>query len=267
MSIYLGSTFATYNYYQKNNAKVLDLQAKEALTKNDIAYYKENISKIKTVDDFVNDYRIFNMAMTSFGLQDMAHAKAYMKKVLTSDLSDKNSFANKLADERFSEFAKAFSQFNPNPLSTTLNPPMTTTDVANRFIAQSLETAVGQDDQGVQLALYFKRNAKDIKTAFSVIGDAAMWKVVQTVYGFPATMGKIDIDQQRKIVEAKFNPADMQDPAKVDRLLQRFTAIWDATENVSSDPILELFGGGFNSSGSSVSSGTSGSLMNLRYGG
>lgn len=39
----------------------------------------------------------------------MVYAKAFMKKVLESDLSDANSFANKLTDKRYREFAAAFS--------------------------------------------------------------------------------------------------------------------------------------------------------------
>ncbi|GGF74302.1 flagellar basal body rod protein FlgF [Azorhizobium oxalatiphilum] len=264
MTVNLGSTFATYNYYVKNSATALTMQANDPQTKRDITYYEANIGKLKTADDFVNNYTIFNTAMTAFGLSDMAHAKAYMKKVLESDLSDKNSFANRLADDRFVNFAKAFSQFSSVEGASTLNPPMAAADVGKLFLAQSMETTIGTEDQGVQLALYFRRNASSIKSAYTVIGDAAMWKVMTTVYGFPATMGGIDIDQQKKIVEQKFTPADMQDPAKVDKLLQRFTAIWDATENVASDPILALFQTG---SSSSTSDAFTSSLLDLKYGG
>jgi Protein of unknown function (DUF1217) len=44
-----------------------------------------------------------------YGLEDMAYAKAFMEKVLQSDLSDSKSFANTLIDERYRDFAAAFS--------------------------------------------------------------------------------------------------------------------------------------------------------------
>lgn len=261
MAIYLGSTFSTYNYYVKNTATALNVQANDPMTKRNVAYFEANIGKVKTADEFVNNYQLFTTAMEAFGLQDMAHAKAYMKKVLESDLTDKNSFANKLADERFANFAKAFSQFNPSVEVRMTYEAMPTADITKLYLAQSMENTVGQEDQGVKLALYFRRNASTIKSAYTVIGDAALWKVVQTVYGFPESMGKISVEQQKKIVDEKFKAADMQDPVKVDHLLKRFTAIWDATQNVASNPILELF------NNSSVSSGVSSSLMNLKYGG
>ncbi|WP_198018911.1 DUF1217 domain-containing protein [Azorhizobium doebereinerae] len=277
MSIYLGSTFATYNYYTKNSAAALQQEAATPEVSRATAYYEANIGSVKTVDDFVNNYQLFNYAMTAYGLSDMAYAKAYMKEVLNSDLSSTSSFANQLADTKFATFAKAFSNLNPNASSSSYT-PATTQEVVNNYVQQSLQTSVGQDDQGVQLALYFKENAANITSTYQVLGDAAIWQVVQTVYGFPASMGSMDIATQKAEVDAKFNVADLQDPTKVDQLLNRFTAVWDATQNSSSDPILALFDGGsvsgsnpdlqlFDTTSSSVSSDVSASLLNLPYGG
>ena len=57
----------------------------------------------------MDDYRLFNYAMKAHGLEDMAYAKAFMRKVLESDLSDEESYANMLTDERYRKFAEAFS--------------------------------------------------------------------------------------------------------------------------------------------------------------
>lgn len=262
MAIYLGSTFATYNYYANNSAKALEVQAADGQTKTETAYYEANIGKVKTVDDLVSNYRLFNYAMTAYGLSDMVYAKAFMTKVLTSDTTDKTSFANKLADNRFTNFAKAFANLNTDSATTTdtttssgsTDTSATTTTgastetVVNAYLQQSMETELGQSDQGVQLALYFKRNAASVSSAYGLLGDSAMWKVISTVYGLPASLGSMDTDTQKSVVESKMDITDLQDSTKVDKLLQRFTAIWDATENVGTDPILTLFGGGSSNS-------------------
>ncbi len=80
------------------------------------------------------------------------------------------------------------------------------------YLNQSIETELGQTDQGVQLALYFKRNAATIKSAYSILGDPALYKVVKTVFNLPDNMGKVDIAQQKRIVDAKLNVNDLQDP-------------------------------------------------------
>ncbi|MFG1296636.1 MULTISPECIES: DUF1217 domain-containing protein [Xanthobacter] len=249
MSIYLGTTYATYNYYAKNSDKMLEQQAADPITKNATAYYEENIGKVTSVDDFVSNYRLFNYAMTAYGLSDMVYAKAYMAKVLESDLSDKNSFANKLTDTRFVNFAKAFASLNPDATDTSTT--ASTESVVNAYMEQSLEDDVGQTDAGVQLALYFKRTASTVSTAFGLLADSAMWKVVSTAYGLPESLGSMDLDTQKTVVESKLDLTDLQDPEKVDKLLARFAALWDITENASSAPILALFGMDTSSSSSS----------------
>nr|WP_281068626.1 DUF1217 domain-containing protein [Neorhizobium galegae] len=47
--------------------------------------------------------------MQAHGLDDMIYAKAFMKQVLESDLSDDNSFANRLTDDRYQNIAAAFN--------------------------------------------------------------------------------------------------------------------------------------------------------------
>ena len=46
------------------------------------AYYLKHIGDVKSIDDFIKDTRLFNYAMKAFGLEDMAYAKAFMRKVL-----------------------------------------------------------------------------------------------------------------------------------------------------------------------------------------
>lgn len=257
MSIYLGSTTLTYNYLNKSGAMALDQHAKEPLVKNEAAYFEANIGKIKTVDAFVKNYRVFNFAMKAYGLEDMAYAKAYMKKVLTSNLSDKASFANKLSDARFTNFAKAFGYLNGTSLDTAAK----ASDVVKAYVQQSMEDDLGATDQGVKLALYFKRMAPSVKTAYGLLADTALWQVAKTVYGFPTEMGLADIDQQAKAVKSRLNIADLQDPAKVDKLLKRFTVMWDATQNTATNPVLQLY------PSATTGAGFTSSLLNLKYGG
>ncbi len=72
-------------------------------------YYQENIGKVTSVDDLLNDRRLFAYAMKAHGLEDMTYAKAFMRKVLKSDLTDPKSFARQLVDSRYAIFAKSFN--------------------------------------------------------------------------------------------------------------------------------------------------------------
>ncbi len=103
------STYFGYSYVTRNLAQTLTRVAQQTDVSRDAAYYKANIGKVHTVDDLMNDYRLYHYVTKAYGLEDMAYAKAFMKKVLQSDLSDPKSFANTLIDKRYRDFAAAFS--------------------------------------------------------------------------------------------------------------------------------------------------------------
>jgi hypothetical protein len=103
------STYFGYSYVTRNLAQTLTRVAQQTDVSRDAAYYKANIGKVHTVDDLMNDYRLYHYVTKAYGLEDMAYAKAFMKKVLQSNLSDSKSFANTLIDKRYRDFAAAFS--------------------------------------------------------------------------------------------------------------------------------------------------------------
>jgi len=104
----LVSTYVSYLSVARNLSASLSSVASQATVSRDSDYYKENIDKVTTVDEFMGDYKLYSYAMKAYGLEDMTYAKAFMKKVLESDLSDSSSFANTLSDSRYAEFAAAF---------------------------------------------------------------------------------------------------------------------------------------------------------------
>ena len=81
-------------------------------------YYRANIGKVKTVDDLVDDNRLFTYVMKAAGLEEMTYARAFMKKVLESDLTDADSFANQLTDRRYRDFAAKFNFNTEGKVST-----------------------------------------------------------------------------------------------------------------------------------------------------
>jgi hypothetical protein len=103
------STYLSFDLINRDMAASLKRISSQTQVANDHAYYQANIGKITTLDEFLDDYRLYSFAMTAHGLEEMIYAKAFMKQVLESDLSDDNSFANRLTDERYSNFAAAFN--------------------------------------------------------------------------------------------------------------------------------------------------------------
>ncbi|MBB4953813.1 hypothetical protein H4S14_001873 [Agrobacterium vitis] len=103
------STYLSYDLINRDMKTALKRVGQEKEVSRETQYYNDNIGKIKTVDEFMDDDRLYQYAMKAHGLEDMIYAKAFMKKVLESDLSDENSYANKLADDRYRNFATSFN--------------------------------------------------------------------------------------------------------------------------------------------------------------
>ncbi|QFU17657.1 DUF1217 domain-containing protein [Microvirga thermotolerans] len=244
------TTFTNYQLISRDIQKSLARVAAEPVTAREVKYYLENIEKVKSIDDFLGNHRLYAFAMKAYGLEDMTYAKAFMRKVLTEGVSDKSSFANRLADERYKEFAKVFDFKTYGETTTTFERARQGT--VDNYIRQSLEISAGQEDAGVRLALYFERKAPGINSPYDILADPALLQVVQTALNIPETASGGGIDAQAAMIEHKLDIDSLSDPEKVKRFLQRFTTMWDAKNNAASSPVLTLFTGSSASAGMNV---------------
>lgn len=232
-------TSVSYQRIVANLDRSLALKAAEKPVALETQYYLKNIGNIKSIDDFVKDTRIFRYAMNAFGLQEMSHAKGFIRKILTEGIDDAKDFARRLNDDRFLELAKVFNFDATGELTTKT--VAATQGVVDRYVRQNLEISAGEDNEAVRLALYFQRAAPNVTSIYGLLADQALWQVVKTTYGFPDEMAAADIDKQAKAVSQRLNIEDLKDPEKLSHLIQRFAAVWDATNVTAADPILTLF--------------------------
>ncbi|MGH6859551.1 MAG: DUF1217 domain-containing protein [Phyllobacterium sp.] len=237
------STMTSYRLIAADLPRSLARVAKEPMVQRDSDYYLENIGDVKTIDDFMRDTKLYNYALKAFGLDDMAYAKAFIRKVLTEGIDDKDSFANKLTDTRYKEFAAAFD-FVKHGDKTTSQPEVLK-PVVDNYVRLTLEAETGKQSDGARLALYFSRKASSITSAYQILGDKRLLAVFQTTFGIPAETSRMDIDRQARMFEEKLDLKDLQDPKKVEALLTRFTAMYDISNPSEStlSPTLALFGG------------------------
>lgn len=234
------SLTASYSQLTTNFDKSLTRVASEPSVKREADYYKANIGKVKTIDDFMKDNRLFSFAMTAFGLKDMIYAKGFIKKALTEGVDSAQAFSVKLSDPRFREFVTTFN-FKRNGTTTTSSTDAQQGTV-NRYVEQALEEQAGAQDQGLQLALYFQRKAPSLKDAYSILADKAVYTVVQTALGLPQALSGSDIDKQAKIIGNKVKVADFSDPTKLKTFINRFLAQYQAQNSATEfNPAVSLF--------------------------
>ena len=203
------TTTASYRIIAGDLTRSLTTTAAKPQVSRASEYYLANIGNVKSIDDFLSDDRIFSYAMKAFGRQDMTYAKAFMRKVLTEGIDDRESFANGLADPRYHEFAETFNFTRYDAATTSFE--RTQTGTVDRYVRQTLEEDVGLNNEGVRLALYFERKIANVDSVYEILGDRALLAVVQTALGISAATGATDIDRQARLGHMGFPALQLRD--------------------------------------------------------
>jgi len=103
------SAVATYSKYVKNEPQQIAQYATQASTEKTVAYFKDQIKKITSVDQLTKDPTLLKVVTTAFGLDADMQYPAKIREVINSDLTDNNSFANRLVDPRYKTLAAEFN--------------------------------------------------------------------------------------------------------------------------------------------------------------
>lgn len=224
-------TVTRYQQIARNVERALSTVAQRADVKRESDYYLANIRGVKTAEDLLKNDRLYNFAMTAFGLKDMIYGKAFMRKVLAEGLEGPKSFALQLSDPRFREFAEAFNFMRFGATATAFDRVQQGT--VDRYIRIQLETDAGTSDEGLRLALYFQRKAPEVSSIFGLMGDPALYKVIHTTLGLPQSYSNTDVDTQAAFIRSRINIEDFKDPGKLETFVTRFAARWQAANGTS----------------------------------
>jgi hypothetical protein len=169
------STYLSYDLVTRDLSASLKRVSNQSTVSREAEYYKENIGKVTSVDEFLDDYRLYSYAMKAYGLEDMTYATAFMRKVLESDLSDENSFANLVADDRYRDFATAFN------FSSEEKTAQSSTQV-DAMVDLYTETMVSQGDAVTTETNYFNAMMDEVESVDDLLNDDRLRDYLFTAY-------------------------------------------------------------------------------------
>ena len=210
-------------------------------------YFATNITGVHSVTDLLADSKLTNFVLTANGIDPKKVTTDTLKKAFAADPSDPKSFVNTAAGAQFKGIVEAFNfDAKGNLTNTKLGTAQNTGAVANiddLFLHQTLESQEGQTSDGVRLALYFQRKAPTISSIYDIMSDSALYNVITTTFSLPSSISNMDVAQQAKLLGNLVNVSDLQDPSKVTKLLQRFSAMYDLQNTSTSSPALSILQG------------------------
>ncbi len=229
-------------------ASATEQPALRAQAEKDAVYYRNAIADVGSVAELLKDRKMVDILLVSKGIDPAKVTTDYLRKIFSSDLTDAKSFANTEKDPRFAEIAASFNfdkqgnvarlaQIGPQKRDQLL-------ETQNNYLQQNLESQQGDANPGVRLALYFQRKAGDVTSAYDILADKALAEVFRTTYGLPDSVGSMGVDQQAKVVEKYLNLKDLTDPTKLEKLLNRFSVMYDLKNGSSKvSPALAIMQG------------------------
>jgi Protein of unknown function (DUF1217) len=221
------STTSAYLAVSQNLPRYQAMTAAEPAVKSATAYYEANIGSVTSIQDFVGNYRLLSYALDAYGLGDQIDATALITKVLEGGVSNPNSLANTLSNPAWKAFAAAFNFVGDGAASpSSANAVQTTT---SDYVEQQLESDQGAQNVGVELALYFQRVAPTVTSEYGILADPNLLEVAQTIFGLSPATSAENINTQAQTLSQLMPISDLQDPAKLKQLTERFTAMYDLT--------------------------------------
>ncbi|WP_367718184.1 DUF1217 domain-containing protein [Nitratireductor sp. GISD-1A_MAKvit] len=218
------NTFTSYNLINRDLSRSLERIQSQPMVQRETEYYQANIGRVTSIEEFVNDDRLFRYAMKAHGLDDMAYAKAFMVKVLEEGISDPESFANKLTDKRYVEFARTYNFAAGGPDTTNYNPAQKGT--VDKFLSRAIQNGTAPNDPVLIESInnYLSRIA-DIKSADDLMGDQEMLTFALLAHGFDIEEG-IDTKFLRSVLEGGIDdpesPANLSEDKRYRALAEAF---------------------------------------------
>ncbi len=234
-SISVGLTgIAGWKVLQRSEERQLQAVAQDAVVQRSTEYFREKLSAGLSTDDLIGDYKMLSVALKAYGLEDDLPNKAFIRKVLESDLSDTGSLANRLSDKRYLKLAQAF-----NLTSENLDKAALGKQVTDAYIQREYEARVGAADETYRLSLNAQREVQAMASRgssnktlwYEVIGNSALREVFSTALGFGDNYASLPIDRQleefTKAADRILGTSDLKEIATsggIDKMITNYLA-------------------------------------------
>jgi hypothetical protein len=254
-----------WRFLQDTYSRQLDSFSDSPQVRNDRDYMLEKLSNRMTVDEFMSDRRLLRVTMTAFGLGGEEWKGGFIRKALEEVGDPDSTFLARLNNTKYTKFAEALAPIDGNIIMSSGE----LAKIAVNFEAQSFQTAVGEVDDSMRLALNFQteiaemtgNDASDKTILYRILGDVPVRTVFETAFSLPQGISSLDLDRQADIFKEKITSvlgisdlSELAEPEVTEKLIHRFLAMETiengSTSYSSASAALTLLGNGVGSQAS-----------------
>ncbi len=258
------SGLAGWAFLERTQERQQKLFNGSADIQREVDYFRENIGNVETSQDLVSDRRLLSVALGAYGLGEELGKRAFVRNILDQGVFDPQSFANRLGNPAYIAFAEMFSFGDGGffPTSGRVD------EIVDNFLIVGFETAVGNVDGSMRLAMNFRREMADLAGQgltqttgwLRALGSKPIRAVLEGAFNLPPAFSQIGIDQQVGILVDKAKQVfgsdkiDLfSDPQIIDDTIRKF----QLREQINNGPgantkgmtALSILGGGIGTNG------------------
>ncbi len=225
-------------------AKALARLAKDPGLAREMEGFAKAAAKATDVKAALRDPRILNVLLPALGLPDAVGQPGLALRALTADPKSRDGLLARLPDSRW---RAAAATLNPRERGiAALRDPKVQASLADglRRIAWRGELDAGQP--GIGDAMLFRERASGAKSAYDVLGDPVLRRVLTAALGLPQGIVVQPVETQARALTARLDLGKLQDPREVAKLAERYVvaAAGDGAAAGAASPLLGLFPAG-----------------------
>ena len=207
--------------------------------KKDVLDFKSRVAAIDDADELFKDYRLLKIVLEAYDLDSEIDKAGFIKKILTSDPTDKNALVSRVNDNRYRELALDIGLFSGVK-------GLKSTAFANRIEAKLAQTrfehVVDDESPGVRAALRFRALAPKIKSPYDILSDPILRDVVLKATGLPLEIVRQPVESQARLLESRIDFDKLKDANYANRLIKRFLVLTEAAPvSTGNGSLLDLF--------------------------
>ena len=217
------SAIAAWRSYERDQVAARQAFLDRGDVQTALSDFKTGASKLKDVDELLDDRDTLQFLLTSFGLDADINNIGKIRKVIESDPDDINSFANRLADTRYGELAKFLDTAEFGVKNVQLSTKQT--EVIDKYLTVQFERSLGAQNSAARDALFFLRRINSVNSTFEILGDSALRAIVTDALNLPPQIANQSVDKQASLVERgldldsiKLNATSATELSRLERL-------------------------------------------------
>jgi len=184
-----------------------------------VTYFNAHAASITTPDQLLGNYKILSVVLAAFNLQGSIKDTALLKKLMTQDPTSKTSLAQTMGNAQYLVFAKALSNWKTPPFASASD----RAQIVSSYATNSFETNADTTSPGIANALYFEREAPNIKSIAALQSDQKLLQVAVATTGITYDQYvQLDFTQQTKLLTSSIKLSQMQTPSYVKHVAEQY---------------------------------------------